>query len=71
MEQRITVNGKTYIVPAQAIGGLVQWLQLNAVDASQAVEPVHEVAPNTPDQRDLLLEDVATAAGQIRNQFDI
>jgi len=55
MEQRITVNGKTYIVPAQNINGLIQWLEQNGVDTTKT-QQVREVAPPNTDERNLLLE---------------
>lgn len=58
MEQRITINGKMYIVPAGQVGALVQWLEMNAIDASKAQQQqVREVVRDSNvDPRDLLLE---------------
>ena len=58
MEQRISLNGKTYIVPANAVSGLTMWLEQNAIDTSKAqAQQVREVVRDgTSEPRDLLLE---------------
>ena len=52
METKVSVNGKLYIVPAQAVAGLVGWLEQNAVDASKQ-QPMHE---SVKENKELLLE---------------
>ncbi|GAG37493.1 unnamed protein product [marine sediment metagenome] len=42
MEQRVNINGKTWIVPANQVPALIGWLSANAVDA-QAMQQVTEV----------------------------
>lgn len=55
----ITVNGKTWIVPANKTQGLIAWLSSNAVDASESRSQLREVIGNSHnDPRQLILEGV-------------
>jgi len=42
MESIVTVQGKTWIVPANKVSGLIAWLQGNAIDSSAPVQPMQE-----------------------------
>lgn len=58
METKITVNGKTWIVPSDKLGQLVAWLSSNAVEAGFARQEVREVRNENTDPRQLLVENV-------------
>jgi hypothetical protein len=58
METKITVNGKTWIVPGEKLGQLVAWLSSNAVEAGFSRQEVREVKNENTDPRQLLVENV-------------
>lgn len=56
METRITIGNKTWIVPADAIQSLVNWLSNNAVEVGGRKE-IHEVRNDgSDDPRQLIME---------------
>jgi hypothetical protein len=57
MEQRITVMGKTYIIPSNRVSDLIYWLEANAV-VNTPKQVVREVTGDNVDPRQLLTEDV-------------
>lgn len=52
MEERITIRGKTYLVPNERVPMLIGWLMVNAIDASQ-LRPMQE---SIQSNKELLLE---------------
>ncbi len=57
METRITVMGKTWIVPSNAVHGLIGWLNSNAVELGSQRQEIREVRGNGPvDPRQLITE---------------
>ena len=57
METRVTVMGKTWIVPSNAVYGLVSWLNANAVELGNPKQEIREVRGNGPaDPRQLIVE---------------
>lgn len=57
METRITIGNKTWIVPANAVGSLIAWLNANAVELGGRRQEIREVMGNGPaDPRQLITE---------------
>lgn len=56
MEQRVTIAGKTYIVPAARVSELISWLENNGVSTSPR-QIVREITGDNIDSRQLLTED--------------
>lgn len=56
MEQRITINGKTWIVPSNSIASLIAWLNANAVQANNMRQEIREVINKGEDPRHLITE---------------
>jgi hypothetical protein len=56
MEQRITVMGKTYIIPGNRVSSLISWLESNAVENTPR-QVVREITGDNVDPRQLLTED--------------
>ena len=58
METRVTVMGKTWIVPSNAVQSLVGWLNANAVELGSPRQEIREVRGNTGfvDPRQLIVE---------------
>jgi hypothetical protein len=57
MEIRITVGNKTWIVPSNAIGGLIGWLNSNAVEVGGQRQEIREIRNDkTQDPRQLISE---------------
>lgn len=56
METRVTVAGKTWIVPQMAVASLVNWLQQNAVEVGAPRTEVREVLDVVRSDRQLIME---------------
>ena len=56
METRVTVAGKTWIVPQMAVASLVNWLQQNAVEVGAPRTEVREVLDVVRSDRQLITE---------------
>lgn len=56
METRVTVAGKTWIVPQMAVASLVNWLQQNAVEVGAPRTGVREVLDVVRSDRQLITE---------------
>ena len=57
METRITVMGKTWIVPSNAMQSLIAWLSANAVEVGAQRQEIREVRGNgSVDPRQLIVE---------------
>lgn len=48
MDQKIMINGKTYLIPESETGNVEQYLKKIGVDLSD-VEEIREIAPNNTD----------------------
>ena len=64
MEIRIQVGNKMWIVPSNAVGGLVAWLNANAVEVGAAKSYNTPVAEGAVDPRQLILEAMLKENGQ-------
>lgn len=58
MDQKITFNGKTYLIPASESDNIEAYLKKKGVDTSQIKRIIEIPSTNDNDDRSLLLENL-------------